>query len=201
MNVTALKSLVFAACLLPLARLALELFGVAGWSLGANPVERLLHQLGWWGLTLLLVTLAVTPARRITGIAVLTRLRRMLGLFAFTYVSLHFMVYAWLDQGLSLAAIGEDIVKRPYITLGALALVLLIPLALTSTDRMMRRLGRRWKKLHRLVYAIAVLGVWHFYWQVKKDIAEPLIFAALLALLLGYRVWHGRRRAARSASA
>ena len=117
----------------------------------------------------------------------------MLGLFAFFYVLLHFLTYAGLDQRFDLPAIIEDIVKRPYITIGMTALLLLLPLAITSTNAMMRRLGRRWQKLHRLVYPIAILGVWHFYWQVKQDILEPLIYGLILALLLGYRLfrrWH-----------
>ncbi|MEP7313762.1 MAG: protein-methionine-sulfoxide reductase heme-binding subunit MsrQ, partial [Pseudomonadota bacterium] len=133
--------------------------------------------------------------------------RRLLGLFAFFYALVHFVVYAWLDQGLDFKAIGDDIVKRPYITIGMLALLLLIPLAATSTQAMMRRLRKRWQKLHRLVYVIAILGVWHYYWQVKKDIREPLIYAGILALLLGYRLWRGpvrrwlaARRAARPAT-
>lgn len=189
-----LKVLVFLLCLVPLGKLALEAFAVSGMSLGANPVEALLHRLGIWGLNFLLITLAVTPLREITGQAWLLRFRRMLGLYAFFYVFLHFLVYAGLDQRFDLAAIGEDIIERPYITIGVLALVLLLPLAVTSTRGMMRRLGRRWKQLHRLVYPIAVLGVWHFYWQVKLDTLDATLYAATLAFLLGYRAWRSLKR-------
>ena len=195
--IRALKLVLFLLCLLPLGKLALETFAVAGLSLGANPVEELLHRLGKWGLNFLLITLAVTPLRRLSGWSWLLRFRRMLGLFAFFYVTLHFLVYAGLDQRFDPAAILEDVAERPYITLGMTALLLLLPLALTSTRAMMRRLGRRWQPLHRLVYPITILGVWHFYWQVKLDTLEPLIYAAILAALLGFRlVRRGRDRAA-----
>ncbi|MBE9547966.1 MAG: sulfoxide reductase heme-binding subunit YedZ [Proteobacteria bacterium] len=189
-----IKVAVFTACLLPFAQLLLAAFGLAGQSLGANPIEELIHQLGLWGLRLLLLTLAITPLRRITGKVWLLKLRRMLGLFSFFYVLLHFLSYAILDQGLNFAAIGEDILERPYITLGITALMMLIPLAVTSTNGWMRRLGRRWKKLHQLVYVIAILGVWHFFWQVKLDTREPLVYAGILIVLLGYRIWLKRKR-------
>ena len=193
-GIRTLKVLAFLLCLGPLAKLALESFGVAGMSLGANPVEELLHRLGIWGLNFLLLTLAVTPLRQITGQAWLLRFRRMLGLYAFFYVFLHFLVYSGLDQRFALAAIAEDVIERPYITIGVLALVLMLPLAVTSTRGMMRRLGRSWKKLHRLVYPVAVLGVWHFYWQVKLDTLQATLYAAVLAALLGYRVWRSLQR-------
>jgi sulfoxide reductase heme-binding subunit YedZ len=183
------KALVFLVCLSPLVKLALETFGVAGLGLGANPIEELTHRLGKWGLHFLLVTLAVTPARKLTGWNWLIRFRRMLGLFAFFYILMHFLVYAGLDQRFDLRVILEAVVERPYITLGFTALLLLIPLAVTSTNAMMKRLGRRWQKLHRLVYLIAVLAVWHFYWQVKQDILEPLIYIGVLAVLLCYRLF------------
>lgn len=186
------KVLLFLLCLVPLTKLGLETFGVAGMTLGANPVEELLHRCGVWGLNFLLITLAVTPLRRLTGWGWLLRFRRMLGLFAFFYVLMHFLIYAGLDQRFDLRAIIEDVVERPYITVGFTALLLLIPLAATSTNAMMRRLGRRWKQLHRLVYPIAILGVWHFYWQVKLDTLEALVYAAILAVLLGFRI-RGRR--------
>ena len=199
--VRALKVVVFLACLVPLAHLVLETFGVAGMTLGANPVEELIHRCGKWGLKFLLITLAVTPVRRLTGWHWLLRFRRMLGLFAFFYVLLHFLVYAGLDQRFDLGAIIEDIAERPYITIGMTALVLLVPLAVTSTRGMMRRLGRHWQRLHRLVYPIAILGVWHFYWQVKLDTLEPLVYAAILAALLAYRLAHWWRRRAPGKSA
>jgi len=183
------KMLVFMVCLVPLGKLVLETFGIAGMSLGANPVETLLHRLGIWGLNFLLITLTVTPLRFITGKSWLLRFRRMLGLFAFFYVSMHFMVYAGLDQRFDLQAIFEDIAERPYITVGFAALVMLVPLALTSTNGMMRRLGRRWQKLHRLVYPIAILSVWHFYWQVKLDTLDATLYALALLSLLAYRLW------------
>ncbi len=193
-----LKPAAFLACLLPLSRLVAGAFGFGGVSLGANPAEEILETLGKWTLNFLLITLCVTPARELTGLAPLLRLRRMLGLFAFTYAALHFTTYLVLDQELDLAGVLEDVAKRPYITIGFAALLMLIPLAATSTNAMMRRLGRRWQKLHRLVYVIAVLGVWHYYWQVKADVREPLIYAGILALLLGYRAWRAwRKRQAR----
>ena len=183
-----LKLPVFLLCLLPAAKLVAEAFGLWGLSLGANPVEELIHRLGWWGLAFLLITLAVTPLRRLSGRAWLLRFRRMLGLFAFFYVTLHFLAYAGIDQRFTLGYIVDDVVERPYITIGFLAFLLLLPLAATSTRGMMRRLGPRWKILHRSVYVIAVLGAWHFYWLVKADLLEPLVFGSILALLLGYRL-------------
>ena len=182
------KPVLFLLCLVPLFILLLRAFEVADMGLGANPVEELLHEMGRWGLKFILLGLAVTPLRRLTGWNWLIRFRRMLGLFAFFYVLLHFLVYAVLDQGLEMALVLEDILKRPYITLGMAGLVLLIPLALTSTRGMMRRLGKAWLKLHKLVYVIAVLGVWHFYWQVKLDTLEALVYVAILAVLLALRV-------------
>ena len=184
--------MVFLICLLPLVFLLAAAFSIAGQSLGANPIEALLHSLGRWGLKFLLITLAVTPLRRLTGWNWLIRFRRMLGLFAFFYILLHFVVYAVLDQGLDMAAIVEDVVKRPYITLGMAGLLMLLPLAITSTKGMMRRLGKRWQKLHRLVYVIAVVGVWHFYWQVKLDTLDPTVYAVVLAMLLGVRIYFAR---------
>ena len=194
-SVRLLKIPVFIACLMPLGKLSLEAFGLAGLSLGANPIEELIHRCGLWGLNFLFITLTVTPLRRISGWNWLIRFRRMFGLFAFFYLVLHFSAYAGLDQRFDFGAIGEDILKRPYITLGMTGLALLIPLAATSTAGMMRRLGRRWLQLHRLAYVVAILGTWHFYWQVKKDILEPLIYAGILALLFAFRlVFHWQKR-------
>ena len=192
------KPLVFVAGLAPLVWLACGAFGWFGASLGADPVKKLEHECGKTALNFLLITLAVTPVRNLLGLPQLLRLRRMLGLFAFFYAVTHFTVYLVLDLELNWSMLGADIVKRPYITIGFTALVLLVPLAATSTNGMMRRLGRRWTSLHRLVYVIAILGVWHFYWQVKRDVREPLLYAGILALLLLYRVV--RARAARSAT-
>jgi sulfoxide reductase heme-binding subunit YedZ len=186
------KPVVFLICLFPLAVLIARAFSIAGLGLGANPVEELLHELGLWGLKFLLLTLAITPLRRWTGWSWLIRFRRMLGLFAFFYVVLHFIVYAYLDQGLDMVAIIEDVLKRPYITLGMAALLMLVPLAVTSTKGMMRRLGKRWQKLHRLVYVIAIAAVWHYYWQVKLDTLEASVYALILAVLLGVRIYFAR---------
>ena len=189
-----IKVLIFGLCLLPFVLVVVAAFNLAGLSLGANPVEEIIHRLGVWGLRLLLATLAITPLRQLTGMNWLVRLRRMLGLFSFFYILMHFLSYALIDQRLDMTAIIEDILERPYITLGITALTLMIPLAMTSTNRMMRRLGRRWQQLHRLVYLIAILGVCHFYWQAKKDVLEPLVYASILALLLGFRIVRRRRQ-------
>ena len=188
------KPLVFVAGLAPLAWMicgALQLFGA---SLGADPVKKLEHECGKTALNFLLLTLAVTPVRNLTGLPQLLRLRRMLGLFVFFYAVVHFSVYLVLDLELNLAVVGADIVKRPYITVGFTALLLLVPLALTSTNGMMRRLGRHWQSLHRLIYVIAALAVWHFYWQVKRDVREPLLYMGMLALLFAYRLVRWRAR-------
>lgn len=180
-----LRVLVFTLCLVPLARLLW--LGFHG-GLGANPIEFITRSTGTWTLVGLMVTLSVTPLRRLTGRAELIRFRRMLGLFTFFYVCLHFVTYIWLDQFFDPAAIAKDIIKRPFITVGFTAFLLLIPLAATSTRAMIRRLGRRWQQLHRLVYAIAILGVVHYLWLVKKDLTEPLIYGAVLTLLLLMRL-------------
>ena len=186
------KPLGFIAALIPLAWLVSGALALFDASLGADPVKKIEHVLGKTALNLLLLTLLVTPVRHLANLPHLPRFRRMLGLFAFFYATLHFIVYLSLDLEFNWHTLWGDIAKRPYITIGFTALLLLIPLAITSTNRMMRRLGRRWQKLHRLVYPIAILGVWHFYWQVKRDIREPLIYAGILAVLLGYR-WVRRR--------
>jgi methionine sulfoxide reductase heme-binding subunit len=183
------KPAVFIASAVPFAMLLAGLFGWFGQDLGADPIARLLHSCGKTALNFLMITLLVTPVRQLAGLPHLIRLRRMLGLFAFFYAVLHFAIYLVLDRQLDAAEIVKDIAKRPYITIGFAALVMLIPLAVTSTNKMMRRLGRRWQKLHQLIYPIALLGVWHYYWQVKRDVREPLIYAAILALLLGYRLF------------
>ena len=192
-----IKPVLFSACLLPLTWLLARAFGFGG-SLGANPIEMIQDTLGQWGLRLLVITLAITTLRDWFNASWLVSLRRMLGLFAFTYVLLHFLTWLVLDQGLYWSGVLADIAKRPFITLGFLAFVLLMPLAITSTNKMMRRLGKRWKTLHRLVYLIAILGVWHYYWQVKADVREPLIYAAIVAVLLGWRIWKSRRSVMRS---
>ena len=181
-----LKSAVFVACLVPLAQLA---YGFYTDDLTANPIEYITRFTGSWALIILITSLAVTPLRRITGWNALIRFRRMLGLFAFFYAALHFATYMVLDLFFDFAAIAKDIIKRPYITVGFTAFVLMIPLAMTSTTGMIRRLGKRWQQLHYLVYVVAVLGVVHFYWLVKADIRRPVQYGAVLALLLGYRLF------------
>ncbi len=181
-----IKAAIFASCLVPFARLVWRAF--AG-TLGVNPIETITHSTGWWTLALLLVTLSVTPLRKLLNAPWLLRLRRMLGLFAFFYACVHFTIWLVFDHFFDWRAVAADIVKRPYITVGFTAFMLLIPLAATSTNSMVRRLGAaQWQRLHRFVYLIAVFGVLHFLWLVKKDIREPAIFAAVLALLLAARV-------------
>ncbi|MCP3102925.1 sulfoxide reductase heme-binding subunit YedZ [Myxococcus sp. K15C18031901] len=186
--------------LFPLALLAVQ--GPRG-GLGANAIEAALNQTGFLALVLLVASLGCTPLRLVTGWTWPVRVRRTLGLLAFTYALAHFLVYAVLDQGLALGAVLEDVVKRPFITVGFTALVLLVPLAVTSTNRWVRRLGfPRWQRLHRLAYVAAVLGVAHFTWRVKKDLTEPLVFGAVLGLLFAVRVGEAtRKRRARAASA
>ncbi len=194
------KPVLFVLCSVPLVWLVWD--GVTN-NLGANPVETVRRYTGDWTLRFLLIALTVTPLRRLTGWHVVVRLRRMLGLFAFFYACLHFVSYIWLDQFFMWDAIIEDILDRPYITVGVASFLLLIPLAVTSTNGMARRLGgRRWQRLHQLVYLIAVLGVIHFLWLVKSDISEPVIYGAILALLLGFRLfWHLRGRSRQPAGA
>ncbi|QND83114.1 Protein-methionine-sulfoxide reductase heme-binding subunit MsrQ [Chromobacterium vaccinii] len=185
------KALLFIVCLLPLSRAAwIVLSGEA-----VNPVEFITRTTGTWTLVWLLATLSMTPLRRLSGQAWPLKCRRMLGLFAFFYASLHFTTYVWLDQFFDWHHILKDIAKRPFITVGFAAIVLMSPLALTSTQGWMRRLKRNWGKLHRLVYPVAILAVTHYWWLVKKDITQPLIYAAALAVLLGLRLWWRARKA------
>lgn len=184
------KPIVWLLVLLPLALLVRD---ALGGGLGAEPFEAVTHRTGFWGLVLLLASLAVTPLRRLTGWNALASLRRPVGLFAFFYLTLHFAVYL-TDQGFEWRYIAEDVVQHPYVSVGFAAYLMLVPLALTSTRAAIRRLGRRWQQLHRLVYAAAVLGVVHFLWLVKADAREPLIFAAVLAVLLLARLGWRRRR-------
>lgn len=195
-----IKRGLFVLALLPLVRVVLA--GIDG-RLGANPIETITRASGDWTLYFLCFTLAVTPLRRLTGQNWLLRLRRMLGLFTFFYASLHFLCFIWFDHFFDLAEMAKDVVKRPFITVGFTAFVLLLPLALTSTDGMLRRLGRHWSRLHRLIYVVAVLAILHFWWMRagKNDFAEPLVFGAIVALLLGLRIvfrWRAARAAARS---
>jgi sulfoxide reductase heme-binding subunit YedZ len=193
----ALKVVIWLLCLTPLGILTLEFVQDR---LGANPIERITHLTGFFGLTFLVVTLAITPLRRLSGWNSAIKLRRLIGLFGFFYVCLHFLTYLILDHFFDWRTIVEDIVERPYITVGFTALLLLIPLAFTSTRGWIRRLGKRWQMLHRLVYVAAGLGVLHFFWKEKADTREPLIFAGVLAILLLFRVpVLLKRRAARRA--
>lgn len=193
---TALKAVLWMLGLAPLARLLSA--GLWEWwgGLGANPVEFVTRSTGTWTLVCLCVTLAITPLRRLTGLNVLIRVRRLCGLFTFFYATLHALTYVWFDQYFDLTAILRDVVKRPFITMGAAAFVLMWPLALTSTDRMIRRLGRQWGRLHRLVYAVAVAAVLHYVWHKsgKNDYSEVGVYAAVVAVLLGARALSWMRR-------
>ena len=186
------KPFVFLVCLVPFGLAIGDLFGYTG-SLGANPVEELQDRFGNWGLRFVMITLAITPLRKITGKVWLLRFRRMLGLFAFFYVLMHFLNWLIIDQGVLWSAIVEDLVERPFITLGFTGLVLLTAMAITSTNGIRRRMGKRRDKLHYSVYVVGILGVWHYWWQVKSDVTEPLIYAVILAVLLGFRLITRRR--------
>ena len=186
------KTIVHVLALLPAIWLAWQIrneavLGTGG--LGADPVAAIEHFLGQWAIRFLMITLAVTPLRQLTGKAVLLRFRRMLGLYTFFYATLHFAAWMVLDLRLDASQIGAAIAKKPFITVGFAAWLLLLPLAATSFQRAMRALGRRWGQLHRAIYVIAVLAVLHFWWLVKSDIREPLLYAAIAAVLLGWRVW------------
>jgi len=183
------KPAVFLACLIPL--------GLLGWkaysgNLGANPIEVITHATGDWTIRFLLITLAITPLRKLTAQTWLIRFRRMVGLFAFFYGVLHFLTYIWLDKFFDVHEMVKDIAKRPFITVGFTGFVLMIPLAITSTAGWIRRLGgKRWQLLHRLIYVTAIAGVIHYIWLVKADIRKPLQYAVILGVLLGYRavIW------------
>lgn len=179
----------FLLCLLPALLVFSDALNITG-SLGANPVEAMQDRFGNWALRFIMIALSVTPLRRIMRRNWIGRFRRMLGLFAFFYALLHFLTWLLLDQGLDGAAILEDIVDRPFITIGFTAFLLLTAMAATSTAAARRSLGRRWQQLHNSVYIIGMLGVWHYWWQVKKDFSEPLLYAIVLAVLLGYRIWY-----------
>jgi methionine sulfoxide reductase heme-binding subunit len=181
-----LKPIVFLACLVPLGRLAWKGYNSA---LGANPIQVITWSTGTWTLVFLMVTLSITPVRKLTRQYWLIQYRRMLGLFAFFYVCLHFLTYIGPDQSFDLAGMWKDVAKRPFITVGFLGFVLLIPLALTSTKAWIRRLGgKRWRVLHRLIYISALCGVVHYYWLVKSDHRLPLLYGGILAVLLLYRL-------------
>jgi sulfoxide reductase heme-binding subunit YedZ len=188
------KSLVFGLCLVPLAALA---WYALHDQLGANPIEFITHFTGDWTIRFLVIVLTITPARQLLGLPDLIRFRRMTGLFAFFYGCLHFLTYIWLDKFFDLADTWKDVVKRPFITVGFLAFVLMIPLAVTSTAGWIRRLGgARWQLLHRLVYVSAIAGVIHYYWLVKSDVRLPLLYGTLVGVLLLYRIAMKIRRVA-----
>jgi len=187
----ALKPVAHILCLLPLAWMIHKMF--LGGGLGPNPIEFIIRYLGDWALRLLLIALAVTPVRLVTGWNVVARLRRMVGLYAFFYIVIHIMAYVGLDHLFDWATIWGDIVKRTYITVGMAALLMLIPLAITSTDGMVRRLGGpRWRRLHMLVYPAGIAGLIHYYLMVKAGFVEPLVYTLILASLLGIRLYHRR---------
>ncbi|MUV14767.1 sulfoxide reductase heme-binding subunit YedZ [Lysobacter sp. HX-5-24] len=185
------KGVVHALALLPAVWIGLKINEVAqtGSGLGADPVAEIEHFLGLWALRFLMLALAITPLRQLTNQPVLVRFRRMLGLYAFFYASVHFGAYLVLDLRGYWTTIFAEIAKRPYITVGFTAWLLLVPLAITSTKGWIKRLGRNWARLHKLVYAIGVLAVLHFWWLVKSDIREPALYAGILAVLLGWRLW------------
>ena len=181
-----IKVCVWILCLIPFVRL---LAGAITGQLGTNPIELITRSTGTWTLVFLCCTLAVSPVRQITGWVWLAKLRRLLGLFTYFYVCLHLTTWIWFDQWFDLSDMIRDVIKRPFITVGMAAFLLLTPLALTSNKVAMKRLGRSWAVLHRLVYVIAVLAVVHYWWMVKKDLTQPIIYAVVVAGLLGWRVW------------
>lgn len=183
-----LKPLVFISVIAPFLGLLAGLFGIAGQTLGPNPVRTLLHATGTYALNSLMFTLLVSPLRDLTGQWQWLIVRRMLGLTAFAYALLHFLVYAILELDLDARDLAQEIIRRPFIIVGIVSLLSLLPLALTSTDRMMRRLKKRWQQLHYLIYPATALAIWHFYWQVKADVIEPLLYLSALILLLAWRV-------------
>ncbi len=188
------KPVIFLLCLVPALLVLTDAFEITG-RLGANPVEAIQDRFGNWTLRFIMLTLAITPLRRLTHWNWLSRFRRMLGLFTFFYAFMHFAAWFVLDREMRLNDIIEDLTERPFITLGFIAVVLLTALAVTSFTAIRRRMGRRWQALHNMIYVIGILGVWHYWWQVKKDITEPLIYAAILSILLGVRaIWRWRRQ-------
>ena len=182
------KPVVFLLCLVPAALVVTDAFEITG-RLGANPIEEIQDRFGIWAIRFIMITLAVTPLRHLTGWNWLLRFRRMLGLFTFFYVLMHFLTWLILDQSLLLSAIAEDLTERPFITIGFTAFVLLTAMAVTSTNGIRRRMGRRWQKLHYSVYVVGLLGVWHYWWQGKQDANDAQIYAVILAVLLGFRIW------------
>tara|TARA_B100001758_G_scaffold44110_1_gene35173 strand:- start:326 stop:925 length:600 start_codon:yes stop_codon:yes gene_type:complete len=181
------KPAVFLLGLMPLLLVIGDLFEITG-TLGANPIENMQDRFGIWGLRFIVTVLMISPLRSITGFAWITQFRRMIGLYAFFYVLMHFLVWLLLEQNLLMAAIIEDIATRPFITIGFIALLILVALASTSTMNIRKKMGNNWVRLHSSIYLASILGVWHFWWQVKKDITEPLIYAIIISILLLYRL-------------
>ena len=181
------KPAVFLLGLMPLLLVIGDLFEITG-TLGANPIENMQDRFGIWGLRFIVTVLMISPLRSITGFAWITQFRRMIGLYAFFYVLMHFLVWLLLEQNLLMAAIIEDIATRPFITIGFIALLILVALASTSTMNIRKKMGKSWVRLHSSIYLASILGVWHFWWQVKKDITEPLIYAIIISILLLYRL-------------
>ena len=181
------KPAVFLLGLMPLLLVIGYLFEITG-TLGANPIENMQDRFGIWGLRFIVTVLMISPLRSITGFAWITQFRRMIGLYAFFYVLMHFLVWLLLEQNLLMAAIIEDIATRPFITIGFIALLILVALASTSTMNIRKKMGNNWVRLHSSIYLASILGVWHFWWQVKKDITEPLIYAIIISILLLYRL-------------
>jgi sulfoxide reductase heme-binding subunit YedZ len=188
-QINTLKIVVFSVCLIPIAQLG---WGLWNDTLGANPVEFLIRSLGRWALKFLLITLCITPLRKFTGLGWLMRFRRMLGLYAFFYATMHWSIYLGLDQSFDWIVIAKDIIKRPFITVGMLTFTLLLALAITSTNGMVRRMGfDNWQKLHYAIYVAAICAVLHFWWLVKLDTTWPFIYTLMLTALLGVRLmWH-----------
>ena len=198
-QLTAIKAVVFVLALLPFLRMAWLLAN----GVPVDPVAFLTFGTGDWALYLLCATLAVTPLRRLSGWNWLVRLRRMLGLYVFFYASVHFLTFLWFDHGFDVAAMWKDVLKRPFITVGFIAFVLLVPLAATSTNAMIKRLGRNWARLHKLIYAIAPLAILHYWWikAGKPNFEQPIVWGAVVALLLGLRAWWSWNRTRSAASA
>ena len=181
------KPAVFLLCLMPLLLIIGDLFEITG-TLGANPIENMQDRFGIWGLRFIVTVLMISPLRSITGFTWITQFRRMIGLYAFFYVLMHFLVWLLLEQSLLMSAIIEDIATRPFITIGFIALLILLALASTSTMKIRKKMGNSWVRLHSSIYLASILGVWHFWWQVKKDVTEPLIYAIIISILLLYRL-------------
>ena len=184
---TLIKTAVFLACLVPLGVIVFDGFQN---NLSADPIEEILHRTGNWTLRMLLITLAMTPLKVLTGSAIYIRIRRMLGLYTFFYASLHLITYVWLDLGFAWSHFFEDVIERPYITVGMLAWFLMLPMAITSNRYMIRKLGKKWKRLHQTIYLVIGLGCLHFLWLVKSDLTEPLIYSGIGLSLLLFRVVH-----------